>query len=61
MVTSAEQPAPERPARPPFVAGQRRGPKVGDPCPACNSADLVMKGSKMGCPDCWYIQPCCNP
>lgn len=38
-------------------------PRFSDPCPACNEADLVQKGSKMGCPrtECWYVQPCCQP
>lgn len=32
-----------------------------DPCPQCHSADLEPKGSKHVCPQCGYIQPCCNP
>lgn len=32
-----------------------------DPCPACGEADLVPMGGKHRCPECGYIQPCCQP
>ena len=32
-----------------------------DPCPACGKADLEEHGGKHVCPECSYLQPCCNP
>ena len=34
---------------------------VGDPCPMCNAADLARHGNKDICPNCNYVQPCCQP
>jgi len=36
-------------------------PFTGDPCPACGEADLEPMGGKHACPECGYLQPCCNP
>jgi hypothetical protein len=29
-------------------------------CPQCERADLVRKGGKDQCPNCHYLQPCCD-
>jgi DNA (cytosine-5)-methyltransferase 1 len=34
---------------------------TGDPCPACGEADLETYGGKLRCPECFYLQPCCQP
>jgi len=30
------------------------------PCPACESVELQRRGGKDFCPQCYYIQPCCD-
>jgi hypothetical protein len=30
------------------------------PCPACESIELQRRGGKDFCPQCYYIQPCCD-
>lgn len=41
--------------------GMHWKPAYGDPCPACGRADLEQRGGKHRCPECLYIQPCCQP
>lgn len=30
------------------------------PCPACEKVLMVRKGGKDQCPNCHYLQPCCD-
>jgi len=48
-----------------FQRGKRAEPERGifDPsvtCPQCQLADLEEYGSKMRCPRCFFILPCCE-
>lgn len=30
------------------------------PCPSCETVELQRRGGKDFCPQCYYIQPCCD-
>lgn len=34
---------------------------LSDECPQCHQADLVPVKNKLVCPNCHYVQGCCDP
>lgn len=44
-----------------MAAAAERGYELGDPCPQCGEADLEPFGAKRRCPECGFLQPCCQP